>query len=70
MESGIHYAAIYQDEDGCEFNEALFRKFPDVYTALTEDEILKDVIRVYDFGEKGAILYSELKNNECFLGVV
>ena len=70
VESGIHYAAIYQDEDGCEFNEALFRKFPDVYTALTEDEILKDVIRVYDFGEKGAILYSELKNNECFLGVV
>jgi hypothetical protein len=30
---------------------------------------LKDVIRVHDFGPNGAILYSELKSSDCFLGV-
>ena len=46
-----------------------FKRFPNVYTELTGDDILKDVIKVYDFGENGAILYSELKSRDCFLAL-
>ena len=51
------------------FREDLFEGYPNVYEDLTGDDILKDVIRVYDFGEKGAILYSELKSSDCFLAI-
>ena len=68
VESGIHYAAIYREEKDCIFREDLFAQYPEVYEALTGDTILKDVIRVYDLGKDNAILYSELKTNDCFLG--
>ena len=70
VESGIFYAAIYQGEPGCEFMEEAFDAFPDRYEELTGDQKLRSVVRVYDLGEKGAILYSEVKSQECFLGVV
>ena len=70
VESGIFYAAIYQEQDGCTFSESGFDRFPNRYTELTGDEKLAEVIRVFDFGEKGAILYSEVKGQECFLGTV
>ncbi|MBR0160852.1 MAG: pyruvate kinase [Oscillospiraceae bacterium] len=70
VETGIHYAAVYRGEEGCLFNETLFEQYPDVYRELTGDEILENVIKVYDFGEEGAILYSELKSNDCFLGIL
>ena len=69
VESGIHYAAIYREEADCTFREDLFEGYPNVYEDLTGDDILKDVIHVYDFGEKGAILYSELKSSDCFLAI-
>ena len=68
VETGIHYAAIYREEKDCIFREDLFEQYPEVYEALTGDTILKDVIRVYDLGKGNAILYSELKTNDCFLG--
>ena len=69
VESGIHYAAVYREEKDCIFREDEFKRFPNVYTELTGDDILKDVIKVYDFGENGAILYSELKSRDCFLAL-
>jgi hypothetical protein len=69
VESGIHYAAVYRESRDCIFREDLFESYPDVYGQLTGDDILKDVIRVHDFGPNGAILYSELKSSDCFLGV-
>ena len=69
VESGIHYAAIYREEEDVIFREDLFEKYPSVYETLTGDEILKDVIRVYDFGENGARLYSELQSRDCFLAI-
>ena len=70
VESGIHYTAIYQGEPGCEFNARLFEQYPNVYEDITRDTLLSDVIRIFDFGPDGAILYSELKNNDCFLAIM
>ena len=70
VESSIFYAAIYQEEQDCDFSEAGFEEFPDRYRELTGDEKLDEVIRVYDFGEKKAVLYSEVKSQECFLGIL
>ena len=67
VESGIFYAAIYPDTAGCEYHEDLFDACPNRYTELTGDEKLKDVIFVYDLGEN-AMLYSEVKSQECMLG--
>ena len=69
VESGIHYAAIYREEKDVIFREDLFERYPNVYETLTGDDILKDVIRVYDFDENGARLYSELKSRDCFLAI-
>ena len=68
VETGIFYTAIYQGEEGCEFNEALFDSYPDRYRELTGDEHYEGVIKVCDLGENGAILYSEMETQECFLG--
>ena len=70
VESGIFYTAIYQGEPGCDFNESGFDEFPDLYTELTGDEKLRDVVKVYDLGENGATLYAEVKNQECLLGLL
>ncbi len=68
VETGIFYTAIYQGEEGCAFNEALFDSYPDRYRELTGDEHYEGVIKVCDLGENGAILYSEMETQECFLG--
>jgi hypothetical protein len=70
VESGIFYTAIYQGELGCEFNEERFEAFPDRYAELTGDEKLKNVVKVYDLGEKGATLYAEVKSQDCLLGLL
>ena len=70
VESGIFYTAIYQGEPGCSFREESFAAFPDRYRELTGDEKLEGVVRVYDLGENGAILYSEVKSQDCFLGTL
>ena len=68
VETGIFYTAIYQGEEGCQFHEELFDRFPDRYRELTGDTLLENVIKVYDLGEKGAILYAEMAGQDCFLG--
>ena len=70
VESGIFYTAIYQGENGCEFHEDSFSAFPDRYRELTGDEKLAGVVRVFDLGENSALLYSEVKSQDCFLGVL
>ena len=70
VESGIFYAALYQGEEGCEFNQSLFDVCPDRYTELTGDETLRGVIKVYDLGEPGGILYAEMSGQDCFLGAL
>ena len=70
VEAGIFYAAIYQGERGCAFDEALFDACPDRYRELTGDESLEGVIRVCDLGARGAILYAEMASQDCFLGAL
>jgi hypothetical protein len=68
VESGIFYAAIYQGEEGCEFDESLFDACPDRYKELTGDELFEGVIRVCDLRDAEAILYAEMGSQDCFLG--
>ncbi len=70
VEAGIFYAALYQGEAGCEFDEALFDRCPDRYRELTGDESLEGVIRVCELGEQGAVLYAEVASQDCFLGAL
>ena len=70
VEAGIFYAALYQGEADCHFDEALFDRCPDRYRELTGDDGLAGVIRVCDLGEKGAILYAEVASQDCFLGAL
>ena len=70
VETGIFYTAIYQGEAGCDFCEEKFDAFPDRYRELTGDETLEGVIRVYDLGQPGAILYAETESQDCFLGLL
>ena len=70
VETGIFYTAIYQGEEGCEFNEALFDRYPDRYRELTGDEALEGVVKVYDLGDPGAILYAETESQDCFLATL
>lgn len=73
VEAGTFYAAVYQGEDGCIFNEDMFDSFPNVYPELmnaADDDPMRDVIRVCDFGENKAILYSEIESQDCFLALM
>ena len=70
VESGIFYAAIYQGEEGCEFDESLFDACPDRYKELTGDELFEGVIRVCDLRDREAILYAEMDSQDCFLGAL
>ena len=63
-------AALYQDQPDCAFSESGFDAYPDRSAELSGDEKLRDVVKVFDLGEKGAILYSEVKSQDCFLGIV
>ena len=37
---------------------------------LGGEESLKGVVKVYDFGSPGAILYGEIASQDCFLGLL
>ncbi len=69
VESGIFYTAVYPEKEDL-FREELFERYPDRYEELTGDTQLADVISVYDFGARGAILYSEIAAQDCFLGIL
>ena len=69
VESGIFYAALYQGQNGCLFEEEAWDAFPNRYRELTGDEKLQEVVWVLDLGEQ-AILYSEVKSQDCFLGLL
>lgn len=70
VESDIFYTAVYQGEEGCLFNEALFDRYADRYRELTGDERLEGVIKVFDLGEGGGILFSEVASRDCFLAAL
>ena len=44
VESGIFYAALYQEQNDCLFAEKELEAFPDRYRELTGDEKQKDVV--------------------------
>ena len=73
VEAGTFYVALYPGEEGCVLDEALFEECENVYSKLIRLEpgdAMADVIRVFDLGESGAILYSEVGSQECFLAKV
>lgn len=73
VEAGTFYVALYPGEEGCVLDEALFEECENVYSKLVSSEpgdAMADVIRVFDLGESGAILYSEVGSQECFLAKV
>lgn len=73
VEAGTFYVALYPGEEGCVLDEALFEECESVYSKLIRLEpgdAMSEVIRVFDLGESGAILYSEVGSQECFLAKV
>lgn len=73
VEAGTFYVALYPGEEGCVLDEALFEECENVYSKLVSSEpgdAMSEVIRVFDLGESGAILYSEVESQECFLAKV
>ena len=73
VEAGTFYVALYPGEDGCVLNEELLDGCENVYSKLMNPEpgdAMADVIHVFDLGESGAILYSEVGSQECFLAKV
>lgn len=73
VEAGTFYVALYPGEEGCVLDEALFEECENVYSKLVSSEpgdAMSEVIRVFDLGESGAILYSEVGSQECFLAKV
>ena len=71
VESQIFYAALYRGEEGCLFNDALFRSMPDRYSEFAPaGDGLEQVISVYDLGPRGGILYAEVGSQDCFLAKV
>lgn len=73
VEADTFYVALYPGEEGCVLDEALFEECENVYSKLVSSEpgdAMADVIRVFDLGESGAILYSEVESQECFLAKV
>ncbi len=73
VEADTFYVALYPGEEGCVLDEALFEECENVYSKLVSSEpgdAMSEVIRVFDLGESGAILYSEVESQECFLAKV
>ena len=57
----------------CVLDEALFEECENVYSKLVRldpGDAMLEVIRVFDLGKNGAILYSEVGSQECFLAKV
>ena len=73
VEAGSFYVALYPGEDGCVFQDTLFADCENVYAQLMPsdaEDVMADVIRVYDLGKDQAILYSEVGSQTCFLAKV
>lgn len=73
VEADTFYVALYPGEEGCVLDEALFEECENIYSKLIRLEpgdAMSEVIRVFDLGESGAILYSEVESQECFLAKV
>lgn len=73
VEAGTFYVALYPGEDGCVLDEALFEECENFYSKLIRldpGDAMSEVIRVFDLGKNGAILYSEVGSQECFLAKV
>lgn len=73
VEAGTFYVALYPGENGCVLSEELLDSCENVYSKLMNAEagdLMAGVISVYDLGEGGAILYSELESQDCFLAKV
>lgn len=73
VEAGTFYVALYPGEEGCVLDEALFEECENVYSKLVSSEpgdAMADVIRVFDLDKNGAILYSEVGSQKCFLAKV
>jgi len=69
VEAGILYSAIYRGEYEVEFNEKLLASLNDIHNQIAEcDEMINNVISVYDLSEYNAALYSNIKSTECFIG--
>ena len=73
VEAGSFYVALYPGEDGCVFQDTLFADCENVYAQLMPsdaEDVMADVIRVYDLGKDQTILYSEVGSQTCFLAKV
>ena len=73
VEAGSFYVALYAGEDDCVFQDTLFADCENVYAQLMPsdaEDVMADVIRVYDLGKDQAILYSEVGSQTCFLAKV
>lgn len=69
VEAGTFYVAVDNDMGDCTFNESLFDGYESCYDRLVENagDGMGEVIKVYDMGDNGAILYAELTSRDCFL---
>lgn len=73
VEAGSFYVALYPGEDDCVFQDTLFADCENVYAQLMPsdaEDVMADVIRVYDLGKDQTILYSEVGSQTCFLAKV
>ena len=73
VEAGSFYVALYPGEDDCVFQDTLFADCENMYAQLMPsdaEDVMADVIRVYDLGKDQAILYSEVGSQTCFLAKV
>lgn len=71
VEAGTFYTALYQDEDPCVFREDLLNDMENRFNEtldLAASDGMDAVIGVYDVTDRGAVLYSEIESQECFLG--
>ncbi len=60
VETGIFYAAIFENDEGVVYHPELLEKLPNKISALLPDEAeLWDIIRVYNTGSKPLLLLSD-----------
>ena len=69
VEAGTFYTAIYQGEAGCMLNENMFNEYEDCFSRLSgrAEDAMSQVVKIYDMGAGGAVLYSDVGSQDCFL---
>ena len=73
VEAGTFYAAVYQGDEGCDFDESLFDSYPNRYCELMgadESDPMAEVIKVCDFSGEEVLLFSEIEAQDCFLAKI